>query len=53
MCNRVVDAQGATNCLCSYFSGVRAQTLSLPISNSLNLQVEPTIAGVGAFLISA
>ena len=34
-----------------FLSGVRAQTLPVRIWNSLNLQVEPTIAAVSAFLI--
>ena len=35
-----------------FLAGVRAQTLPVRIWNSLNLQVEPTIAAVSAFLIS-
>jgi ABC-type spermidine/putrescine transport system permease subunit II len=35
-----------------FLSGVRAQTLPVRIWNSLNLQVEPTIAAVSAFLIA-
>lgn len=34
-----------------FLAGVRAQTLPVRIWNSLNLQVEPTIAAVSAFLI--
>jgi putative spermidine/putrescine transport system permease protein len=34
-----------------FLSGVHAQTLPVRIWNSLNLQVEPTIAAVSAFLI--
>jgi putative spermidine/putrescine transport system permease protein len=34
-----------------FLSGVRSQTLPVRIWNSLNLQVEPTIAAVSAFLI--
>jgi putative spermidine/putrescine transport system permease protein len=34
-----------------FLSGVRAQTLPVRIWNSLNLQIEPTIAAVSAFLI--
>lgn len=34
-----------------FLSGVNAQTLPVRIWNSLNLQVEPTIAAVSAFLI--
>jgi putative spermidine/putrescine transport system permease protein len=34
-----------------FLAGVRAQTLPVQIWNSLNLQVEPTIAAVSAFLI--
>src|ERR1700747_2390478 len=34
-----------------FLAGVRAQTLRVEIWNSLNLQVEPTIAAVSAFLI--
>jgi putative spermidine/putrescine transport system permease protein len=35
-----------------FLAGVRAQTLPVRIWNSLNLQVEPTIAAVSAFLIA-
>jgi ABC-type spermidine/putrescine transport system permease subunit II len=35
-----------------FLSGVHAQTLPVRIWNSLNLQVEPTIAAVSAFLIA-
>ena len=35
-----------------FLSGVRAETLPVHIWNSLNLQVEPTIAAVSAFLIA-
>ena len=35
-----------------FLSGVRTQTLPVRIWNSLNLQVEPTIAAVSAFLIA-
>jgi putative spermidine/putrescine transport system permease protein len=35
-----------------FLSGVRAQTLPVRIWNSLNLQIEPTIAAVSAFLIA-
>src|SRR5277367_4507877 len=35
-----------------FLAGVRAQTLPVQIWNSLNLQVEPTIAAVSAFLIA-
>jgi ABC-type spermidine/putrescine transport system permease subunit II len=34
-----------------FLAGVRAQTLPVRIWNSLNLQIEPTIAAVSAFLI--
>jgi ABC-type spermidine/putrescine transport system permease subunit II len=34
-----------------FLAGVRAQTLPVRIWNSLNLQVEPTVAAVSAFLI--
>jgi putative spermidine/putrescine transport system permease protein len=34
-----------------FLAGVRAQTLPVRIWNSLNLQVEPTIAAISAFLI--
>jgi putative spermidine/putrescine transport system permease protein len=34
-----------------FLPGVQAQTLPVRIWNSLNLQVEPTIAAVSAFLI--
>src|SRR5215471_18144384 len=37
--------------LFAFLAGVRAQTLPVRIWNSLNLQVEPTIAAVSAFLI--
>jgi ABC-type spermidine/putrescine transport system permease subunit II len=35
-----------------FLAGVHAQTLPVRIWNSLNLQVEPTIAAVSAFLIA-
>ena len=35
-----------------FLSGVHTQTLPVRIWNSLNLQVEPTIAAVSAFLIA-
>src|ERR1700733_146204 len=35
-----------------FLAGVRSQTLPVRIWNSLNLQVEPTIAAVSAFLIA-
>jgi ABC-type spermidine/putrescine transport system permease subunit II len=35
-----------------FLAGVRTQTLPVRIWNSLNLQVEPTIAAVSAFLIA-
>ena len=35
-----------------FLAGVRAQTLPVRIWNSVNLQVEPTIAAVSAFLIA-
>jgi len=35
-----------------FLAGVRAQTLPVRIWNSLNLQIEPTIAAVSAFLIA-
>lgn len=35
-----------------FLAGVRAETLPVHIWNSLNLQVEPTIAAVSAFLIA-
>jgi putative spermidine/putrescine transport system permease protein len=35
-----------------FIAGVHAQTLPVRIWNSLNLQVEPTIDAVSAFLIS-
>jgi putative spermidine/putrescine transport system permease protein len=34
-----------------FLAGVHTQTLPVRIWNSLNLQVEPTIAAVSAFLI--
>jgi ABC-type spermidine/putrescine transport system permease subunit II len=35
-----------------FLAGVRTQTLPVRMWNSLNLQVEPTIAAVSAFLIA-
>jgi ABC-type spermidine/putrescine transport system permease subunit II len=35
-----------------FLTGIRARTLPVHIGNSLHLEIEPTIAGVSAYLIA-